>query len=408
MNFILYYLLRRFFVSLSFEGDIIHLEKGLILRRVSDIPFSRAVLCEIRRSPLLRILGGKHVTIVTHSGKISFYMKRGERLPFLPRRSGAIIRPSRFRIVCGAFEGTRAFGGTFTFAAAISRVGSVLGSEYSEKITSALELAADSVFETLSAVNIAVPRIAAVIAVFLIAAWLFAFVRKYIMLSRFALSAKKGFVTVRHGLITLYESTLVLNNINAVISRRAVTGTLGGIAGVYCMDRLIFPPIKNGERKRLLKSVFGLECPDSAPIKPPFGAVFAYCGVPFWWFFGSAAALFAVYLAERYTVIPPLPLIRSALWFAAVISLYNVFTRALYMSRCGIMTKDGVCELSCIKKSRLCTADIPLEKIVSRKTRRTRFSEKSGLSALSDLYLGIYGEKRFMLRKVPLLLDDRR
>lgn len=400
MNFILYYILRRFFVSISFDNRVIHLEKGLILRRISDIPYNSAVMCEIRRSSLLRLLGGKHVTVVTHSGGISFYLKRGERLPFLPEHAGAVIKPSRFGIICGAFEDTRAFGGTLTFAAAISRVGSILGKEYSGRITAALELAADSISETLSAVNIAVPRIAAVIAVFLMAAWLFAFARKTIMLSRFSLSAKKGFVTVNHGIITLYESTLVLNNINAVISRRAVTGTLSHTAAIYCMGRMFFPPINDSGRKRLLKSVFGLDHPDSIPIKPPLGAFFAYCAVPFWWFWGSAAALSAIYLGECWGVIPPLPLIRSVLWFAAAISLYNVFARALYMSRCEMAAQDGILGLTCIKRSRLYTAEIPRSKIVRQKTRFTRFSQKSGLC---DRYFGVYGEKNFILRKIPFL-----
>lgn len=400
MNFILYYILRRFFVSLSFENNTVHLEKGLILRRVNDIPCDRAVMCEIRRSPLLRILGGKHVTIVTNSGKISFYLKRGERLPFLPERGGTVIRPSRFRIIYGAFEDTRAFGGTFTFAAAISRIGSIFGEEYSGRITAALELAADSISETLSAVNIAVPRIATVIAVFLMAAWLFVFVKKCLMLSHFSLSAKDGFVTASHGIITIYERTLVLNNINAVISRRAVTGTLSHTAAIYCMGRMFFPPINDRGRNRLLKSVFGLAHPDSAPIKPPLGAFFAYCAVPFWWFWGSIAALFAVYLGERYDVIPPLPLIRSALWFTAAISLYSVFARALYMSRCEMAAQGGILRLSCIKKSRLYTAEIPEAKIVRQKTRFTHFSQKSGLC---DRYFGVYGEKNFIIRKVPFL-----
>ncbi len=400
MDFILYYILRRFFVSMSFDNRMIHLEKGLILRRVSDIPYDRAAVCEIRRSPLLRLLGGKHVTVVTHSGKIDFYLKRGERLPFLPEHTGAVIRPSRFGIICGAFEDTRALGGTLTFAAAISRIGSIFGKEYSGKITASLELAADSISGTLSAVNIAVPRIAAVIAVFLIAAWLFAFIKKSLTLSRFSLSAKKGFVTVSHGIITLYESTLVLNNINAVISRRAVTGTLSHTAAIYCMGRMFFPPINDSKRKRLLKSVFGLDHPDSAPIKPPPGAFFAYCGVSFWWFLGSIAALLAVYLGEDYRVIPPLPLIRTALWFTAAISLYSIFARALYMSRCEKTAQNGILGISCIKKSRLYTAEIPKAKVVRQKTRFTRFSQKSGLC---DRYFGVFGEKNFIIRKVPFL-----
>ncbi len=416
MDFIFYYLLRRFFISLSFDNESIHLEKGLILRRVSDIPYSSAALYEIRRSPLLRLLGGSHVTIVTHSGKVSFYLRRGEKLPFLPKHTRAAIRPSRLQIIYGAFEDTRAFGGTFTFAAAISRVGNILGKEYSGKITAALESAADSLSGTLSSVNIAVPRIAAVIAVFLMTAWLFAFVKKAVMLSRFSLSAQNGVITAKHGFITLYERTLVLNNINAVISRKAVTGTLSGTAAVYCMGRMFFPPIKDSKREQLLNSVFHLPLPRHAnrakyanihtnyanisAKKPPPKAVFAYCAAPFWWFIGSAALLAAVYFGESRRVIQPLPLMRSVLWFMAAIGLYNVFARALYMKRCAVKAGGEIYEITCIKQSRLYAAEIPSQKVVWKKTRFTPFSLKSGLC---DQYFGVYGEGSFRLRQVPFL-----
>ena len=166
----MYFLLRRIFLRIDLTSENIRVSKGLLLRRSFIIPAAAVTKVEIRRTPLVRLLRGKRVEISTLSGGVSFYMKTGEHIPFLPGYDGAYIQAKPFQAIVGAFIDTRALSGVITFGLFLNRIGNVFGGESFDRIMSALTGAAEEVTRLLALLHIGVPRVTAFAAVFVGAA----------------------------------------------------------------------------------------------------------------------------------------------------------------------------------------------------------------------------------------------
>ena len=229
MDFLLYYILRKLFVRLEFTENEIILEKGIIIRRKSVLPLKNIVRVSAERSLIMRIFGAKKITVFSVRGKTAFYLRKNEPLPFLPEIRSVILRPRFSAVMFGAFIDTRALGGIAIFAAFLRRLSTIFGGEYFNNIISAISDTAETLTNALSILHIAVPRITAVLAVFVLAAWSLAFVRKLLRLANLRAARRGNILRVQSGIITLYEHTLVLNSaaptlvspLSAVFAKRA-------------------------------------------------------------------------------------------------------------------------------------------------------------------------------------------
>lgn len=394
MEFLLYFVLRRIFVRTEFSREMITVTRGLIFRRRYDIPLSAVTKIEIRRTPVIRLFRGRRVEVSTLSGGVYFYLHIREEMPFLPGYSGASVRAKPIQSAAGAFVDTRALSGVITFALLLNRTGSVFGSDSFSRIMSAMLGAAEEVQKVLGALHIGVPRVTALSAVFVSAAWLLAFVRKAVGMMRFRLSCEDGFITVRHGVFTLYEYRLVRNNLTACLRCDTLTTLALGCASLYAHDVLIFPALRRRAADRLLTKMCGLPPPQENRVKPPFSALFGHCAAPLGWLAVFAGALLLTFIAKPIAA----DLIQSLLWSGAVISLWYAATYAVYMRKSMAARSGGVTGLAFRRGARLYTAVIPDRKIMYTVTGRNIFQRFSGMC---DITIACAGRKRYKLRNVP-------
>lgn len=373
MDFILYFLLRRFFVHLDMERSGIRLSKGLLLRREHYIPASAVIAAEIRRTPLLRLLKGKHVTLITLSGRISFFLGRDEIFPLIPAERYPAIRPALRSVVLGAFADTRAFSGAVVFSAAISRIGSVLGSDYYDRIIAAIDRTAAELHRLLSAIQIAVPRITAVIAVFIAAAWISAFIRNIMKYMRFSVSADRGCITVRHGVFTLYERMVVPNSLGRVTFRDNSATLFFGASPMYFLDMPILPPLSENDRRRALRALLKKELP-RMEITPHKRATVGHIAIPLGWGCADIAALVLCYIEGNAVIL------RSLLWLGLVLCGWYCGVFYVYMKQTGISPRGGA--FSARKGTRLDTV-LLLESSGARRISRNPFQRYSGMCDVS-------------------------
>lgn len=394
MDFLLYFVLRRIFLRTELSPGNIVVTKGLLLRRRCEIPFAAVTKIEIRRTLVLRLLRGKRVEISTLSGGVFFYMRNNERLPFLPDYDGIHIKAGALQSIAGAFVDTRALSGVITFGLFLNRIGGVFGSESFDRIMSAMLGAAEGLSQTLGALHIGVPRITALAAVFVGAAWLFVFFRKALGMLRFRLSCESGFITIQRGVFTLYECRLVRNNLTACLRCDTLTTLLLRSAPLYCHDVMLFPPVSRRTADRILSKMCRLPLPQEGRIKPPFSAIFGHCAVPLGWLAGFASALALTFIAEPIGA----DLVQSLLWSGVVISLWFTVTYAIYMRMSGASRERGMTGLAFRRGARIYTAVIPDVKIPMKKIGRNIFQKFSGMC---DITLAVAGRRRYKLRNVP-------
>jgi len=350
MEFIFYFILRRFFVSLQTDSERLILRKGLIFRRIYYVPISSVTVISQKRTPLLRLLRARKVTVRTLSGKISFYLRSYERFEILPKPKARAKLRARFgsSALC-AFTHTRALGAAVVFATAISRVGSVLGSGYYDGIIAAIEQTAVGLSDFLDSLRITVPRITTVIAVFTGAAWLFAFINNLLKLSRFRLTLAEGFAKTSHGTFTLYEEVLVTNDLGAVLTRRTASALAFKAAPMYCFGTLLFPALKEKKRRSLLRIFLGTKPPSALEAAPPKRALLGHISCPLWWSAANALLLFLCCITGSD------PILRTVLWGGLSLSLWYCILYFLYMRRSGVSKTHSMLIISARKGTALHT-----------------------------------------------------
>lgn len=393
MNFLFYYILRRFFVRLEFTNDEIRLEKGILIKRAAVLPVSAITEITVKRTLFLRLFRAKEAEIHTLDGKIKFYLHKNENLPFLPEFHTAQIKPRFGEILFGAFIDTRALGGIFVFVAILRKIGALFGGDYSNKIINAISDAAENVRRVLELLHIAVPKIAATLAVFALAAWITAFLRKTARLSRFEISRRGDILMVKSGLITLYEHSLVLNsNGFFAVSRDTITTIIAGRAPLYLRNTMILPCVKRKNLSKTLRALCGMTLPKSKT-SPPKRAFMGFCGAPLGWCGGFLAALVIVYSTKLRAAM----LLKTALYSGAIVSLYAAAICLLYMKRSGIAAGESVC-VSSRKGLRLYNSVFPRGNIRMKKRSQSLFQLKSGLC---NIRISTLGKRKFAARQLP-------
>lgn len=372
MNFILYCVLRKFFVRLEFTESEIILEKGLVARRKCVLPLKSIVRVSTERPLVLRIFAAKRVTLHAVRGKITFYLRKGESLPFLPEIRSAAIKPRFGEILFGAFADTRALGGIALLAAFLRRVSSIFGGEYFEGLISST---ADALANALSALHIAVPRIAAVLAVLVSAAWLFAFARKLLRLARFRAARRGDLLRVQSGILTLYDNVLVLNSA-AAVSVSPLSAMLAKRAPVYLRGVMIHPAAPSGETARVIRTLCGIPAADAERCEPPPSAFLGFCAAPLWWTVGLSAALAVVYLSES---LRSAMLLKTILYCGLIVSLYAVAVGLACMKLSGLAVGERTVRLSMRRGLRSYTYSVPRGAVAGETLSQSLFQRRSGL-----------------------------
>lgn len=390
MEFVLYFLLRRYFVKLVFDDDTVFLRKGLLFRRYSELPLGAVIRYDVRRSPLLRLLRGAKVTLYTFSGKVTFYLHRDEMQKLPQFRCYPVIKPRVSSVLAGAFVRTGALGGTVVFSATLMRAGSIFGSGYYNALSELLSDTAQGLDEFLGALRIAVPQVTSAVAVFVAAAWVFAFVRNIVRYSRFVIVPAKGAVTVRHGLVTLYESTVPLDACNAVLQRETASTLLTGAAPIFCAGTMLIPPMCSDKRRKALR----LLCPDVREgfcAVPPARAFLGHVAVPLAWGGTFAALLLLTYIVDSD------PVFQTVLWVGVWVALWLCILFAVYMRRSGYHEKKSILVTAARHGTALIIAYIPRETLSDIRLDSSLFQRRSGMC---DLRVRIKGRIRLRLRNI--------
>lgn len=394
MNFLLYYILRRLFVRLKFTENEIILEKGIILRRKSALPLKSIVRVTTERPLLLRIFAAKRITVYAVRGKITFYLRKNEPLPFLPEVRSVPLKPRFSAVMFGAFTDTRALGGLALLAAFLRRISSIFGSEYFDGIISAISETADTLTNALSVLHIAVPRIAAVLAVFVLAAWSLAFARKLLRLANLRAARQGKLLRVQSGVITLYEHTLVLNSAAAVMVS-PLSAVLAKRAPIYLRGVMIFPSAPVKTAPKIINTLCGIPIDGAPQIKPPRSSFFGFCAAPFWWAVGLSAALVTVYLFES---LRSAMLLKTVLYCALIVSLYAVLVCFVYMKHSGISAGKSSVSVSMRRSLRLFISFVPHRTIVEKTLSQSVFQRRDDLC---DCKLALAERTRLKARLLP-------
>ena len=390
MNLLLYFVLRRIFVTLRFSDSEICLEKGLLIKRVYVMPLSSVVKVSKRRTLIMRLFRAKEVTVSTLGGEIVFYLSQNERLPFLPEIRSHAFRP-RFRgVMFGAFIDTRALSGLLVFTAVLRKFNAIFGSEYFNKLIAALTKTADELERVLGFFRVAVPRILVTLTVFALGAWTFAFIRKLLRLCRFGVSKNGGLLFVESGVLTLYEHALVLNSA-AVIGCDTLTTLIARRAPLYFRGVMICPCVKHGELAKTLKALCGITPPQNR-LASPKRAFFGHIAAPIAWFAVFAALIVLAYLSDRSVM-----LLKTVLVSGAIVELYTAVMYLMYMSRSGIARGGDVTAVSARRGLRLYTAVFPNDTVKQKTVSQSLFQKRSGLC---NVNLEITERRKFTVRQI--------
>lgn len=369
MNLLLYFFLRKIFVKLDFTEKYIYLKKGVILCRFGLIPLSNIVRVTVERSLIMRIFYAKKITVFTVRGKITFYLRKSEPLPFLPEIRSVSLKPRFSELLFGAFADTRALGGIALLAAFLRRLSKLFGGEYFDGVISAISDTAETLANALSVLHIAVPKIAAVLAVFVLTAWSLAFARKLLRLANLRAARHGNLLRVQSGVITLYEHTLVLNSAAAVMIS-PLSAVLAKRAPIYLRGVMVFPfaPVKTAPK--IIQTLCGIPLENTPRIKPPRSSFFGFCAAPFWWSVGLSAALVFVYLSDS---LRSAMLLKTALYCALIVSLYAVLVCFVYMRHSGISAGKRSVSVSRRRSLRMFTNIAPCGTITEKTLSQSVF-----------------------------------
>lgn len=397
MDFILYYLLRRFTVRLEFSKEYIRLIKGLIIRREYFALPEAIALIEQRQTIIMRLFGAKKVTIRTLSGRgFDFWLKNSEKLIDI---RGISISPPKRSMLLGALIDTRALSGVVVFYLTMRRISSVLGSGYYDKAITALFKAAGGLQQALERINVTIPQIAAVVAVFVAAAWLAKFLWKLFAMSRFRVVAMRDYLVVRRGFFTLYQCAVPRRNINAVITTDNLTTLLFGAAPMYAYHTMIYPPSTPEVRRRVTDILCGIPCGyDKRRVKPPLRAVFGHCAQPLFWLAVFGGSYILLLLGQNFELIPSVPLLRSLTYAGAAVSLWYAAVYAVYMFRSSLICTENSAQITARRGARLYTAAVGSKMRTQSVLSRNVFQLISGLC---DAEIKALGRVGFKLRNIP-------
>ncbi|MGN0649909.1 MAG: PH domain-containing protein [Oscillospiraceae bacterium] len=397
MDFILYFLLRRFTVRLTISKEYIRLIKGLIIRRDFFVPFEAVTLIEQRQTVIMRLFGAKKITIHTLSGRgFTMWLKNSEKIIDV---QGAAITPKKRSMLLGALVDTRALSGVVVFLLTMRRLYTVLGSGYYDKAIAALYKAAGELRLALERVNITIPQIAAVAAIIVALAWLGKFAWKLFAMSRFRVIAMRDYIVIRRGFFTLYQCAVVRRNINAVITTDNLTTLIFGAAPLYVRHTMIFPPAPPKIRRRVTDILCGIPCEyNQRRIKPPFRAIFGHCAQPLSWFAAFGGIYGLLWLGQYLEYIPPVTLLRSVMLVGAAVSLWYAAVYAVYMFRSSIICTEYSAEITARRGARLYTAAVNSKMRTQNVLSRNIFQLVSGLC---DAEIRVLGGARFRLRNIP-------
>lgn len=365
-------------MSLKLSDEKITFKKGIIFRRIHTLPPCSVVRITVKRSPILRLFRVKQAELFTRNGSFKLFLRRDERLPFDSKRPVHFIKPRFRETAFGAFIDVRALGSITLFAAVMRRIGTVFGGKYLDRVLEALDSAAVTVEQTFSAMRVYVPRVAAALGVFALAAWAFAYFRRLAALARFRVGRRGGVVVVESGLLTLYEHVLVPNSAAVIICDSPVS-LLAKHAPVYLRGVMIYPSANRASALKLVHILSGGRLGKDPKITPPKSAWFGYCAVPLWWSVGFAAALALVYIIN---VPYPTALLKTALYCGLFVSVYMAAVYLYYMGHSGIQSGSGVCRIAVRRSGRLYTAVLANGEVTAETVSQNMFQRRSGLCNL--------------------------
>lgn len=377
MNLLLYFFLRRIFVKLDFTEKYIYLRKGVILSRFSVIPLSNIVRVTVERSLIMRIFGAKKVIVFTVRGNITFYLRKSEPLPFFPEIRSVSLKPRFSELLFGAFADTRALGGIALLAAFLRRLSKLFGGEYFDGVISAITDTAETLTNALAVLHIAVPKIAAVLAVFVLAAWSLAFARKLLRLANLRAARHGNLLRVQSGAITLYEHTLVLNS--AAVSVSPLSAMLARRAPLYVRGVMIYPAAVKAKAAKIIRVLCNIPIESAPRQKPPKSSFFGFCAVPFWWSVGFSAALALVYISDS---LRSAMLLKTVLYCGLIVSLYAAAVSLVCMSRSGLTVGKRTVGLSMRRGLRLFAYSVPSGTITEETVSQSVFQRRTGLCHL--------------------------
>lgn len=394
MRFLMYYILRKFFVRLEFSDNQITLQRGFLIQKITVLPLKAVVKVSVERPLLLRIFRAKEVRVLTLRGGVRFYLHKDEPLPLLATHRPPMLKTGFGEQAFGAFIETRALSGIAVFIALLRRIGSVFGDDYYNRAISAIFSAAENVARLLSFLHIAVPRIAAVIAVFTAACWLLAYLKNLAKIMRLRVGRRGNIVTVTGGLITLYEHTLVLNSATAVTCC-SVASLISERAPIYLRGVMIHPAVRRKNYRKFLRAVCGISPEKTDKTAPPAKAFFGYCLAPIVWSVSLAATVTLFSFSEYFQYAM---LIKTALYCGLTVSVYTAAVYLLYFRHSGIALGERFTRVAARRAMRLYTNVFPNEPVVREKISQSVFQRRSGLC---NYKLCTHDRIRLIARQLP-------
>lgn len=378
MSFILFYLLRRFFLKVEFSPDKITVIKGLGITVTSTVPLCEVVRVTVKRSLLLRLFRAKKVKIFCNNGNVSFFLKRDGDIPFLNATPTDMSRAKLSEELLGAFCDTHALGGIALLSFALIRISRLFGGEYSQRIINLLSDTSENFRNALSAIDIHLPYATVGAAVFAITAWGYGFIRKFLNLCGFKVGISGGFTVVQSGVITLYEHYLCHNS--TAIREDGLLSLIVGYAPVRMRGVIVRLAEK---RSKILP-----------PTRLLWHTLWGHCKVPVVCavIIGGALVTVNVLFPERSG-----ELLKSVVTSGFAAALYSVAMCAVYIRHSGLALNGDTLHIAARHSLRLYTAKVPRKSISAVKISHNLLKRsRANISILNSERL------RFKIRQIDL------
>ena len=285
-----------FCMGYCIDGGCLLFWQGILFRRVRRIPLDKISWASIVRPWYLRPLravefradtpGGSQnesdFTMLLYKSDAEYIFTVLDRLlpslkapPFAPRE----YRPRGFYVIILSALTSNSLAGILLASAAISRIGDLMGKEFSERIYGTLEQLA-----RLAAFG--VPPAAAALAYLLLGGWALAFLANLLRNKNLFVVRRANSFFIRGGLFTQRSYTLDLSQVNYLDIRQSVSTKALQMQSAFLHTAgygknkedvsALIPAAHNRDAQRTLQMLAPELVPSPRSIQPNFGAIMKF------------------------------------------------------------------------------------------------------------------------------------
>lgn len=385
-------------------------KRGLFVERKFKIPYSVMQSVIIQKNIFPGIFGAVRIHIDTpaslpNKSDVTVWMSRKraaetERSIYSLEKITAIYKSAPYHILVMAATWSNSFTGLLIFAPFVSKVGKILGEQYSQKLYETVNL-------STYLVAIGIPPATAYFAGILVIGFVVAVVVQIFRYGNFKITKRQSYFEIERGIITNTKNLIVTAKINAYEIKQSLLMIFFKLHSVYIHtigsgkakgDRSLLIPAQNKDKtKKILSTFTSIPLKYTKQVKCHKNKLLAYLYLPI--FTGVCIIIggaFLTYISFNKDIL----LICMAL--AVPLNIIWIIFRCIAHSKAAIAYNDKAVIINSYKKLNLTTALIPFEKLQYIVIRQSLFQQISGSCNVKAF---IYSEHResFTIKHLSLI-----